>query len=438
MKLQKILHLFPLLSLLYFPSISHAEEVSGMTKCEQYQQSALEKEKDLPDNFLEVCEMLETFKKVEAIVNAEKTELEENTLLAEREEILSEILEEENLTDSDQIPLEVFFDKNSNSTLDREVRSPGAAIEVNASTTNSNVAFQIGQKISSSFGGENQIGQFLTWSLRASSPLSNPDSTTVATLDGLANSTKLALNLNHFFLTGFKQLGEPDNTEDQTEWNKICTLAGVVTQPCSLLRIDQGLRNLDLSANQREAIYLRAESLLYEADSWNFGYNLNAEVGYENFEFVDFATQESKDQSEVPWSVGASFSVNPPTKFPLLFKLGFRYQEAFKAAGSQIVCPPSNGTDPVACNTGIFGGPSQRENLQLSFETRSILKGSALSLLVTHDFENDETGIDLPIYIVSDSKGNLNGGLRFGWTSIDDDDDLSVGVFIGRSFKFFD
>lgn len=438
MKIKRIVNLVPLFGCLFISSVGYAEDLSSTEKCERYEKSALAEGKVLPENFLEVCELLETFEKVEAIVEAEKAKSEENALLVERQKILGEILDTEVLIAEANGPRKVFFEKNKDSVLDREVRSPGAAIEVNASTSKNNVAFQVGQDISS-FLGENNA-RFLTWSLRASSPTGSQDSTTtIATLDGLANSTKLALNLNHFFLTNLKDPGKPENKKDRDTAFKICKLIGK-ENGCSTNDIKVGLKNptLNLSTEEQEEIFKKFKYLFYKPNSWNFGYNLNAEVGYENFEFIDSTTQEKQDQSETPWSVGASFSVNPPIKFPLLFKLGFKYQEAFKASSSQIVCPPSNGTDSVTCNNGIFSGPNQRENLQLSFETRSILKGSALSLLVTHDFENDETGIDLPIYIVSDKKGNLNGGLRFGWTSVDDDDDFSAGVFVGSNFKFFD
>ena len=81
--------------------------------------------------------------------------------------------------------------------------------------------------------------------------------------------------------------------------------------------------------------------------------------------------------------------------------------------------------------------PNQTENLLLSLETRSNLGGLAFSLRGTHDFNNDNTGIDLPIFLVADQEGNLNGGIRLGWTNVDDDSDLNLGVFIGSNFNLF-
>ena len=36
---------------------------------------------------------------------------------------------------------------------------------------------------------------------------------------------------------------------------------------------------------------------------------------------------------------------------------------------------------------------------------------------VTYDFEKDEIGFLMPIYLLRDSKGNLTGGASVGWQS---------------------
>lgn len=424
--MKKIIQCFLILLFWLITDGTYAEETDSRTNCERYKELADVEGKAIPDNFVEICETLEAIKELEAIREVETTQ-------KEKEQIATEIL-----ADSSSVE-KLFFDKNQDSLLDRPIASSGAAIELNASTENSNIFFRVGKTISS---GGDKTAQFTAWNLTASSPIDpDNDAVNIATLDGLANSTKLAFNLDKFFLTGTKNPFDGNNEEDAVKARMICSL--IDQNGCDINDVQEGLKEkvargeLNLSEAEQRKIVDTFESLFFEPDSINYGFSFKGTVGYENFEFVDAESGETVDQSEIPWSIGAFFSFNPPTKYPLLFTLGLEYQEAFASSSSQIVCPTSNGGNTVVCNTGIFAEPIQSENLLFSFETRSNLGGLAFSLRGTYDFENENTGIDLPIYLISDEEGNLNGGLRLGWTNVDDDNDLILGVFIGSKFNLF-
>jgi hypothetical protein len=61
--------------------------------------------------------------------------------------------------------------------------------------------------------------------------------------------------------------------------------------------------------------------------------------------------------------------------------------------------------------------------------------GKSISARFTHDSKNDVNGLDVPIYLVQDSKESLNGGIRIGYR--DDTKGVEFGVFVGSSFKLF-
>ncbi len=117
-----------------------------------------------------------------------------------------------------------------------------------------------------------------------------------------------------------------------------------------------------------------------------------------------------------------------------MFTLGFEFQQAFKAADTKTFCPAASPA-VTECATGAAGGPADKEKELAYLAWRSTLGGYAFSIKFTHDLKNDDTGIDLPIYLVRNADGLLNAGIRFGWT---DTDALAVGVFAGSGFKLFE
>jgi len=62
-------------------------------------------------------------------------------------------------------------------------------------------------------------------------------------------------------------------------------------------------------------------------------------------------------------------------------------------------------------------------------------KGFAMAPRITYDFEEEESGISLPIYLVGDGKGNFNSGVNIGWQS--ETDEVVASFFIGKAFAYY-
>lgn len=444
MRNKVIIRCFLLFTLLFSANSINAQNLDESLECKKLRDSAIEKGKIVPENFTEICESLKSFKEVESLVEEEKKELEEVASKKEKKTIIEDVLDSK--SNAQKVPLLTFFDlgSNENSVLDRSVRSNDSAIELNASTSNNNALLRLGLLDNSSSiqpknNSDSSTAQFTTLSLTASSPIDSDESVTdIATLDGLIDSTRLTLRFNQFFLSGIVDPGDPENSELLEEARKICRIVGI-EDGCNVTQVEEGLADssLELSSEEQKEISDTFFNLGFKPNSWNFGYSLEGSVGFENFEFTNAETQEQEDESRVPWSVGASFNFNPPTDIPLLVTFGVEYQEAFSPSGTQTVCPPSDGINPVTCTTGVFGEPISSERLLLSLDGRFKILDKGISLRVTHDLENSATGIDLPIFLIPDREGNLNGGVRLGWTNVEDDNDFSVGLFVGSSFSLF-
>ena len=86
------------------------------------------------------------------------------------------------------------------------------------------------------------------------------------------------------------------------------------------------------------------------------------------------------------------------------------------------------------CVSGRLGAPQNDWNRLLWVEARSAVWRVPFSFRVTREFEDRETGIDMPIYLLHDPDGAFTGGIRFGWTS---EDGADAGVFVGTGFDVF-
>jgi hypothetical protein len=79
--------------------------------------------------------------------------------------------------------------------------------------------------------------------------------------------------------------------------------------------------------------------------------------------------------------------------------------------------------------------------LAVAFETPEFenfaLDFSKFDQVLFYDFEDDVFGVSLPVYLASDSKGNLQSGVRLDWED-KDDRDIVFGVFVSSKFGIFD
>jgi len=318
-----------------------------------------------------------------------------------------------------------------NSMTDRSLATDGARFDIEASTASSRASIELGRTLSM-FNGNNR-GEFANLSFAFSAPLNkDEDNTTIATLDGLTNAFQASMKLSKFNVYGLR-MGHLTADGDYTaEYIELCKAAGIdvlKNEICDSNLMKEGLRK-----NKRSALYANYMALFWDPAAWKSTYGVEATIGYEEFKFREVATLDKNDSNETPWSIGLFGGFIPPSKNAFV-SFGLKFQETYKPTDKRTVCPTETELEYLECITGNIGGPNEKKKHLAYIDVRSQLEHMGFSARVTHDFKNDETGVDLPIYLLKSSKGIFNGGLRLGWTS---EDDFSFGVFVGSDLKLLD
>jgi hypothetical protein len=327
--------------------------------------------------------------------------------------------------------------------LDRPQQDNGGRVQFTASSAGSDVSIKLGGGWSGVTLADATHAGWATdsgWSLTLSAPLSKgADFTTVATLDKLASGTALKLHWGQFRVKVRQGATDPVVTDitkaARTECVRQANEAKQPTKPCEAPFIDDSF--IEKYQKARYGEFMQAFFPAAPA----FAYGLEGGVGYKNFSYLD-AVAGKHDTVRDSLSAKAYFSIYPYGD-PSSVTASLSYQHAFKDAKSSTLCPTPGGPGPLVCLTGPVGRPLNDDATLLSLEARRefattgvpFAKKFALSAQVTRDFHSDVTGVDVPVYFVPDEKGNLIGGLRFGWTS--EKNEATFGLFVGSAFSLF-
>jgi hypothetical protein len=283
-----------------------------------------------------------------------------------------------------------------------------------------------------------QEAVFETWSLTASAPLNKTaDETSVATLDGLANSACVELGFTQFFAMG--KLSAGFVVSKIRELDAICTRVLVARKvkdgtplPAGTEQCDSELVEKYGTSEDKHAY----ESLFWDlrnSNRWLWGGS--AKLGYQEFSFVTATATSAQKSSETPWAAGLWGAVQPQGK-PFLITLSAQYQRSFKEGDTAAMCPVAGpaGTSTI-CVSGPLDAPRRITKRLVTAEARWRFSGVGLALAVTRDLEADVTGVELPIYLVADKDGKLTAGLKAGWRS--DTQRGSLALFVGKPFGFY-
>lgn len=165
------------------------------------------------------------------------------------------------------------------------------------------------------------------------------------------------------------------------------------------------------------------------SSDWARTIAVKANLGYDDFAYFSSLTSKEKDR-EMRWSLGASYGTSSPSRGFYLGG-GFDLKHGYKSQDKRIVCPLST-EETFDCVQGSFGPPSSGYGRTAYLEARWSVLARPVSLRVTHDFEDDTTSADLPVYLLRNKNDKFTGGLRFGWLS--EESELLVGVFVGKEF----
>lgn len=329
---------------------------------------------------------------------------------------------------SDENKTKVFFGGAGGSVLDRGDGDQQSRFELTGSTENNRATLRVASEMSGT------RGRFSTLSFGASAPFDKNKQkyANVATLDGLANAFQLSLNYSLFVADDLRSPVGEDGLYT-AEYRALCGDAGIGLDDC-----DRSALEAKFLAARREDKVRELGALYGDPKAWRRSYSIKANVGHDAFDFYLPTTLATDTTTRKPWSVAAQLGFVPPLSGAAensrgwYFAGGVEYQRSYLPGKVRTFCPAVEGIEPFECTTGNFGPPVKKDKRLASFEARTkVMGGHGMSLRITRDFHNDETGVDLPVYLVKDSAGALNGGLRLGWTNTDK---FSFGVFVGGSF----
>lgn len=311
--------------------------------------------------------------------------------------------------------------------LDRFGFLNGSQLQVTTGSDDDNLSFAIKLPTGPS--------QRDTFSLIASTPLHRGDGAMPASLDALANGSRVTARWGRFEIGRALPNARAEATARQAQQRCIAAhpddpdptsqMAGVCTDP-----------------NEMVHTYFPALYRRYLADTLTSGatdVGLEATVGINDFEWIDPATFGRQQARHTDWSVAGHFAhYFVGTKTAITASAS--YQRAYEASEEHLLCPPNPANPAADCVTARGAAPSRKEHLLLSAGLRHqfMLNGTLLPLaiapIVTYDVLESIVGVDVPVYVTPGADGRLTGGVRFGYRS-DHDNHFSVSVFMGAAFS---
>ncbi len=317
------------------------------------------------------------------------------------------------------------------STIDQPLSSLQNEIEITATQDASRASLRT--ILGHSSGSQGRLfSSYSSWSLIASAPLDKKKAETeLANLDGFANAFKATLNFTQFLITLKNPYCDPELERICKEMKDMARQLGLSEEQVKDMGCDLG--------NIAEYLPRRLndfKALFWDIEKAKQFWGAEVSVGHESFKYLNASDLSEARQDEVPWSGKVFYAFIPPRTASLI-TVGAEYRHAFKGTDQVTVCPPPSGDTPIECETGPLGAPDEREQHLLSVSWRTLFwqKKYGLSVQATYDFNADNLILDLPIYLLRGSENEVNGGIRFGWS--EDDNDLEVGVFVGKALKIF-
>ncbi|MEW8492473.1 MAG: hypothetical protein AB2604_01610 [Candidatus Thiodiazotropha taylori] len=162
----------------------------------------------------------------------------------------------------------------------------------------------------------------------------------------------------------------------------------------------------------------------------HYFWGMTATIGRENFDYVNLENFEKKDTNETPWAISLFFG-GDIVGWTVTGRV--RFEESYKDQNNTFRCRPLDNTTDLNCVSGPPGPPTEQEGHQVSIEFRRLITGKiGIAPAIHRDFEKSVTGINIPVFLWQDTKGQLTGGFRVGWRN--DTDDTEFGLFISQPF----
>ncbi len=152
------------------------------------------------------------------------------------------------------------------------------------------------------------------------------------------------------------------------------------------------------------------------------------------FKFTKAETLERLEEEHDGWTAAVSGSWLPVVSPMPFVGFNYRYEDSHKPQDKRQICSPFGTTGALACDNLVIGAPAAlRKHLaQLEFRRFFPKATAGIGLRVTHDIENSVTGAELPVWVLRDGAGLLNGGVAVGWRS--DTEAWTFSAFVGSPF----
>ena len=277
-------------------------------------------------------------------------------------------------------------------------------------------------------------------SLSVSSPLGDGNtSRTLATLDGVSTGPSVTVEFGIGRTFDFTNPGEiVQKQREGIEIAHTMCLEKKRSQPALTCKKPDINKDDPQSYIASHAPSFYSKSLTSKAKT--FWVRSEATLGYDNLNYLDVSDLSSQNTDVFQYNLGLSATYVSFERNGALTG-GIEYQSSFDEADEAIIClPNSDMTDPVNCASGRPEEPTRDTKWIGSLEYRYLLnefdiagRNLGFAPRLTYDFEDNTTGVSLPIFLSPKDSSDVSTGLNLGWR--DDTDDLTVGIFIGGAFN---
>ncbi|GJI91264.1 hypothetical protein [Duganella hordei] len=319
--------------------------------------------------------------------------------------------------------------------------APG--VELRAGKGDDQVTLKLSRYVSEPEGqllpNGDRLARFSTGSLLFSTPLSKRNTTELLTLDGLATGSSVAFQYSSFSASFRPALATERAAKDQ-----ICAVVLKKKQAKEDKKASdpKAEQPIECDSSDVEKYGTPKQQKDWERLSWGDAamppqiWGASAEVGFPTHDYVNTDTLAKESSKEHPWSVGAYYALSPD-RSNTIYSISAKYQRSYEDGKEGVLCPvvAPTGVSSVSCASGALGATVRKTKKLLAFDVRHDFGNVAVGLTITRDFAQPATSVELPLYLIKNSDGKLNGGLKFGYRS--DTKQYGAGVFVGSAFSIY-
>jgi hypothetical protein len=309
----------------------------------------------------------------------------------------------------------------------------------------------------------------------------NTNSTDLASLDGFATATALALQASQFRLHVLQEplaelrtlteacaahelaayrLAQQYLSALKRDTSKAATIVAALQRSSicndfvpsakqldtTTFEIRTGLNINDLAPEDRVALTAALEAWREDTQStlakrkalragYALAYGLTGKVGYETHDYYESPKLTKDTLDAKPWSAGAYLTyVAPGWNWAVTGQ--YDYQDAYKDQTTKTECPVPAATPPTTCVAGAIGAPSRSVKNLFTLDWRykhAIPKwfggdSIAFSPSATYDVSSHVYGASAFLFLFGSSGNSLNGGVSAMWQS--DTHRVTAGIFV--------